>query len=697
MNHVVPPSMPTRALLPLGVLLLFHTASQAQTLDEAEYFRDLPVVITATRLPQKPTELPAAITLIDREMIDASGATEIPDVLRLAAGFQVGHFWGNLTSVTYQGMSDEYARRMQVLIDGRSIYLAETGGVNWSDIPISLADVHHIEVIRGPNGTSFGNNAFLGTIHIFTYRPEEVLGTLVQHTYGDDGLRRTTLRHAEKIDAYQYRVTLERQSDQGYDDYYEPGNRFWQFYDAKASTTLNYRAEYVPQTNDLLTVQLGARSGYQQEGYYGNLTEGPHEDEHKRYFAHVRWARKLLGGNDLEVSLYHIDADYSTVYQTALLSQIFNTTPANILALTGHNDQAINLDRSLHTERYDLELQHRFNPCSGCRFVWGLEARMDRVDGYGYTGTTDVLTNNFSRAFLHSEWRLGAESLLNLGAMYERSDLGGDLVSPRIGLLHNLNREHTVRIGWTRAYRAPVMIEEYADYAARYPDGSVLDQIWWSPGEIDPETISRTEIGLAGQAQSGLWRYDLSLFRSTLRDLISTPTDLAYVEPYSYLCAINGQLHNFCRSTVVGNDASAEAEGIELQAYLHPKPEQLFSLGISRVRAVDHGIRNLNPTDLYDNELTTPETTLSMLMEQGFGAGYRLSIGYYMMSNMLFMGGDETGPISRIDLRLAKRTRLFGKAATLELISRHIGADDFDYIYRIEQKNRTYLRLGMNL
>ena len=92
------------------------------------FFQDVPVVLSATRLSQPVSESPASITVIDREMIEASGAIEIPDLFKLVPGFQVGHANnstnGPITTVTYHGLTDRYARHMQVLVDGRSVYAA---------------------------------------------------------------------------------------------------------------------------------------------------------------------------------------------------------------------------------------------------------------------------------------------------------------------------------------------------------------------------------------------------------------------------------------------------------------------------------------------------------------------------------------------------------------------------------------------
>ncbi|MEZ5542378.1 MAG: TonB-dependent receptor plug domain-containing protein [Pseudomonadota bacterium] len=102
----------------LTVCCLLTPAAVAWSQDEADFFSEIPVVLSGTRLHQSLHDAPAAITVIDREMIEASGAREVYELLRLVPGFQVGSPSGHTHSVTSHGLSDQFSRRMQVLVDG---------------------------------------------------------------------------------------------------------------------------------------------------------------------------------------------------------------------------------------------------------------------------------------------------------------------------------------------------------------------------------------------------------------------------------------------------------------------------------------------------------------------------------------------------------------------------------------------------
>ncbi len=137
----------------LGLCPSFAALAQSNNgLSEADFLAELPVVLSASRLTQPLSEAPGAVTVIDRELIAASGAREIADLFRLVPGFQVSYAGGANPVVTYHGLSGQFSRRMQVLVDGRSLYSPSfVGGVDWNHIGIAIEDIERIEVVRGTN------------------------------------------------------------------------------------------------------------------------------------------------------------------------------------------------------------------------------------------------------------------------------------------------------------------------------------------------------------------------------------------------------------------------------------------------------------------------------------------------------------------------------------------------------------------
>lgn len=146
-------------------------ANETILLSESDFFVDIPEVTSATRMPQKLSEAPASMTVIDRTMIEASGLQTIPDLLRLVPGFQSYSINANTLGTTYHGASDDFPNRLEVMVDGRSVYLPLLSAVAWNTLGISLDDIERIEVVRGSNVPAQGSNAFFGSIDIITREP----------------------------------------------------------------------------------------------------------------------------------------------------------------------------------------------------------------------------------------------------------------------------------------------------------------------------------------------------------------------------------------------------------------------------------------------------------------------------------------------------------------------------------------------
>ena len=149
----------------------------------------IPTVISATRLSQSILDTPASMTVIDRAMIRALGARELPDILRLVPGMVVGRESGSEAFVGYHGTSADGARRMQVLVDGRSIYEAALARIDWIGLPLDVEDIERIEVVRGPNSATYGANSFFAVVNIITRNVQEVPNAELLLRAGDDTIR----------------------------------------------------------------------------------------------------------------------------------------------------------------------------------------------------------------------------------------------------------------------------------------------------------------------------------------------------------------------------------------------------------------------------------------------------------------------------------------------------------------------------
>ena len=136
-------------------------------------------VTSLSKQDQKMSQVAAAVFVIGQEDIRRSGATNIPDLLRMVPGLDVAQINANTWAISARGFNSEFANKLLVLLDGRAVYTPTFAEVFWDTLDVPLEDIDRIEVIRGPGGAVWGNNAVNGVINIITKKAQDTLGTLV--------------------------------------------------------------------------------------------------------------------------------------------------------------------------------------------------------------------------------------------------------------------------------------------------------------------------------------------------------------------------------------------------------------------------------------------------------------------------------------------------------------------------------------
>jgi len=130
-----------------------------------------PVTMSVTGSPQRASDAPADIDIISVDDIRRSGAYDIPGVLSHVTGLDILQFTDDDAEIGIHGYNQAYSPRILVLIDGRQVYADYYGYTPWSTLPVELAAIQQIEVVKGPNSALFGFNAVGGVINIITSSP----------------------------------------------------------------------------------------------------------------------------------------------------------------------------------------------------------------------------------------------------------------------------------------------------------------------------------------------------------------------------------------------------------------------------------------------------------------------------------------------------------------------------------------------
>src|SRR3989442_535323 len=136
-------------------------------------------VTSVSKRPEKLSEAASAIQVITQEDIRRSGASSIPEALRLASNLEVAQVDSRQWAISARGFNSTAANKLQVLIDGRTVYTPLYSGVFWDVQDVPLWDIDRIEIISGPGATLWGANAVNGVINVTTKRAQDAQGLYV--------------------------------------------------------------------------------------------------------------------------------------------------------------------------------------------------------------------------------------------------------------------------------------------------------------------------------------------------------------------------------------------------------------------------------------------------------------------------------------------------------------------------------------
>ncbi|WP_442114338.1 TonB-dependent receptor plug domain-containing protein [Pseudomonas sp. NUPR-001] len=626
----------------------------------------LPQVLTATRLKQSPAAVPGSMTVLDNALIRASGARDIPELLRLVPGMMVGYSASNQPTVNYHGSNVNDARRMQVLIDGRSVYRAGLATVDWSDIPLAMEDIERIEVFRGPNTVSYGANALMAVVNILTRKPADSHGTRLKVTRGQRGINDWYASQGSGWDGGDLRLSLSGMQDDGFDETLNGQD----YRDSRRLNRLSLSISHALASNQSLDWQFAAKEGSNQRPYtyqpvfYGVTASGDNSDVNaKDYAGSVRWNIDFNPEHSLYVqgSAQHWDRQQvwracdAAISFSPELTRLWQLNPnyaeqlaRNIRAPVpagsaqeralgrvvrqqwgngGATQVCGDIDQSTRETRYDLELQDTLSLSDNLRLVSGANYRYDRADSQTYfNGSLDDST---WRLFGHLEWRADEHWVIQGGAMYEDARLSGSSLTPRLAVNYLITPRHGLRAVYSEAVRSPDMFENNVNWSYRVNNltpgafGQSSAQYFVKtrgPGNLEQERMRSRELGYNGYFADADLNVDLKLFHDEITGMISEP------------------LRN--NQYIASNSNKARFSGAEAQLDWQLSPADRFRLTYAHVDAWAS-----NPADRR------------LSAHNSGSAGWLRDWGQGWSSALFYYGDDELNEyrFERLDLRVAKR------------------------------------------
>ncbi len=413
-----------------AIACLYPRAGLAQSLEDLgrmsiEDLSDIEVTSVSKR-PEPVSQAPASVYVLTNDDIAQSGATSLPEMLRMAPNLEVAQISPSDYAISSRGLlgnvaDQNFPNKLLVLIDGRSVYSPLYSGVYWDVQDLVPEDIERIEVISGPGATLWGANAMNGVINITTRKSADTQGGLLDVEAGnlESGV---TLRYGGALDDDLTGRVYGRAIVRNALDTSDGGNA----HDGWSKPQGGFRLDWTP-SGDAVTLQGDLYKGDESQlNAPDQLVAGGD--------LLARWAHDLAGGSTLQLQAYYDQTDRSTD----------------------------NGGGSFALRTYDLDVQHSVSLAGWNDIVWGAG---DRVSAYRIAGrlsnTTSLLfapasrTLNLANAFIQDRIALTDPLSLTVGLKLEDDPYSGLSPLPDIRLSWQVNADDMLWAAISRAIRSP--------------------------------------------------------------------------------------------------------------------------------------------------------------------------------------------------------------------------------------------------
>ena len=462
-------------------------------------------ITTVSKVAQPLSAVAAAAYVISQDDIVHSGATSLPEMLRLAPNLAVTQSGPGGYTITARGFNgsssaQNYSNKLLVLIDGRSVYSPLFSGVYWDMQDVLPENIDRIEVVSGPGGTLWGANAVNGVINIVTRKSSDTQGGFIDLGAGNLQSSAAIQYGGMLDDNLSYRVYAKSFYDQAFD---KAGGG--DGHDGWSKPQGGFRLDWSPG-EDFVTLQGDLYSGAQaqpgatnQDISGGNLM--------------ARWSHAMDGGQTLQVQTYYDRAERAS----AAGGFVLNT--------------------------YDLEVQHNFALGSWNSIVWGFG---ERVTQYRITPRVApdssllwspvARTLNLANLFAEDHIALGDRVDLTIGLKLESDPYSGISPMPSARISWRVDDNDLVWAAASHAVRSPTPFD--TDVMEKL--GSVL--FLTGNANFQPEQVTAYELGYRGTLSSDL-SFSISLFDDVYDDLRSIEPNPVTLLPLFWGNKIAGDVH----------------------------------------------------------------------------------------------------------------------------------------------------------
>jgi len=502
-------------------------------------------VTSVSRHPEKLLQTASAIQVITREDIRRSGATSIPEALRLADNLEVAQKNSHDWAISARGFNTALANKLLVMIDGRTVYTPLFSGVFWDVQDYLLEDIDRIEVISGPGGTLWGANAVNGVINIITRKAADTQGAYAEGGGGNQLQEFGGARYGGTVgDATQFRV---------YGKYFDRGDESIADGSAAADSWHQaqggFRMDSALSSQDDLSVHGDFYQGRENETGIDTARTGGGN-------LVGQWTHESDSGSQMSLQSYYDRTHLADPIAAATLGTI-PIAPAGFL-----------ID-DLTT--FDVDFQYQLQLGALNHVVWGLGYRLthdavQNAPGLGFFPTT--LNQDLYSAFAQDEIALRSDLALTLGSKIEHNDYTGFEFEPNVRLMWSGLQNQTIWSAISRAVRTPSRVDEDLKEAA-----PPLLVILEGASDFKSEEVIAYELGYRALLDERT-SVTLSTYFNDYNDVRSTSYTPATLIPFFFQNNLEGHTYGAELSVVYQalDDWKLHLGYDLLQEHLHVKP-----------------------------------------------------------------------------------------------------------------------------
>ena len=578
----------------------------------------------------------AAVFVITQEDIRRSGATNIPDLLRMAPGVDVEQIDANAWAISVRGFNSRYSNKVLVLIDGRTVYTPSFSGVFWEHIDMPLENIERIEVVRGPGATVWGANAVNGVISIFTKSSKDTKGGLVTAGAGSQ---------TNALGLVQYGGTAGKdRTFRVYGKAFDIGNSTMPDGSPAADhwkrANGGFRADWDLSSRDSVMVQGNLFANEASQTRRNSFIATPFDRIFNQNLDAAggdvlgRWKHVLAGGSETSFQVYY----------------------------DSYRRDDLGVPEVLRT--FDFDFQQQIAAGNRHNIVWGLGYRVSNsglTPGYSVQFSPPLQKDSLFSGFLQDEIRVSDSLWLTIGAKVEHNAYTGMQTEPSARLAWSRpNSRHTVWASASKAIRQP----SRADTAVRtdletIPISADAVQVLQFVGNphTKNEELRDYELGYRTEFTKNL-SLDVATFLSFYRHLQTA-------EPQP-LVIIPGSPVQFIIPLLYDNKASAVTYGGEVSLRWNATSRWRISPGYSYL----HATLRQDPTSQGQAAfgLSTGFPQNMFQIRSSLNLSRRTEFDQSLYYTARLPGGTIPGH-ARLDLRLARR---LGESAEISLVGQSL-------------------------